>query len=107
MIQARIEQLHTDYGKIALWGAGGVITIFLFMYAYFLNASVWIVVERKSIEKEMATVGSRVAMLETAYFEEADKLTLGMAQSLGFNEPKETRFAIRDEGSGDTITLNR
>lgn len=107
MIQARIEQLHTDYGKFALWGACGVIMSLLFTYSYFLNASVWNVVERKNAEKEISIVGSRVALLEAEYFSETDNLTLATAKSLGFFESKETRFAVRGGEVQNTLTVNR
>ena len=107
MIQEHIEQLHTDYGRFALWGVCGAFMLLLFAYSYFLNASVWNVVERKNVEKEISVVGSRVALLEAEYFSETDKLTLATAKSLGFFESKETRFAVRGGEAQSVVTVNR
>lgn len=70
------------------------------MYAYFLNATIVHIVERKAVEKDIAAVTTHISELESSYMTMSTDITLSFAQEIGFIEPEKTVFASRDTYAG-------
>jgi len=76
----------------------GVFTAFLLiggLYVYFLGSIVFSVLERKTVETEVASLAQNVNDLEISYLKEDNSINLTLATSLGFTEAKGALFANR------------
>ena len=69
----------------------GALAIF---YVLILGNMVWNIVERRSLEREVATLGSAVHELELTYLSQSMNIDLIFSKNLGFTET-DTKFATR------------
>ena len=106
-MKTKALQLNIHYTKVIFAVFGVVLFLLLFLYSYFINASVLNIVERKEIEKSLAETNSYVSSLEAEYFNHIDDMNLDLAASLGFKEVLSSNFAYRKTSDVRTITLNR
>lgn len=87
----------TTFEKRAL--AGLILTAFLFlcMYVFFVNQTVWNVASRQDTAKKINAFSGEVASLESAYMNESASLTIERAYAMGFKEVshEETKFIER------------
>jgi len=105
-MKTKTLKLNTEYHRSTFWALAGTAFVLILMYSYFVNASVLSVVERKSIEQELATASSRVAELESEYFTSINSITLSLALSSGFVETKTSAFVARKAFARNILTLN-
>ena len=106
-MQTKALQLNIHYTKVIFAVLGAVLFLLLFLYSFFINASVLNIVERKNIEKKLSETNSYVSTLETEYFNHIDNVNLDLALSVGFEEVSSSNFAYRKASDGRTVTLNR
>lgn len=57
-----------------------------FMYLYFVQSSVFNIVERERISGEISTVSAKVSVLEANYITMRSAINIDTASSLGFSE---------------------
>ncbi len=106
-MQTKALQLNIHYTKVIFAVLGVALFLLLFLYSFFINASVLNIVERKSIEKKLVETNSYVSSLETEYFNNINNMNLDFALSLGFNEVSSSNFAYRKSSDGRAVTLNQ
>ncbi len=75
----------------------------LFAYIYFLSASVYHVVIRKELDREIASAHSEVSRLEAAYIDAQHQVSSSIASMEGFIVSEEKIFIDR---SDDTLVLS-
>jgi len=79
--------------------AGLVLAIFVFLclYVFFVNQTVWNVASRQDTVKKMSVFSGEIASLEAVYMNESAALTLDRAYAMGFKETSgaETIFVER------------
>jgi hypothetical protein len=63
-------------------------------YVFILGSMVFDIVERKALEKEVATLSNEVGELELSYLSVSNSIDLSLSSSMGFKETKAT-FATR------------
>lgn len=63
-------------------------------YVLILGSMVFDIVERKALEKEVATLSNEVGELELSYLSVSNSIDLSLSSSMGFKETKAT-FATR------------
>jgi len=99
-------KLNINNEQMAIFSLMGIVVSLLFAYAYFINASVLYVVERKTAEKESVVVLSRISDMETEYFRISEGISISLAHSLGFQEAEKISFADRKSVVRRAVTLN-
>jgi len=92
--------------QAAIFALVGIIALLLFAYAYFINASVLYVVERKAAEREGSAVLLRISAQETNYFSASEDINMSSAYSMGFKEASNISFANRKSIVRRAVTLN-
>lgn len=92
---AQFNILHTAFFAIA----GLLLTSILF-YAFFINATISNIVERKSVDRKIAETGVNIGELESVYMKLCTGITPVLAESLGFKETKNVTFAMRGSNLG-------
>ncbi|MFC1720858.1 hypothetical protein ACFL0K_01245 [Patescibacteria group bacterium] len=105
--KSKALQLNIHYTKVIFAVLGAALFLLLFLYSYFINASVLNIVERKEIEKKLVETNSYVSALESEYFKQIGGVNLDLAFSLGFEEVSNSNFAYRKSSDARTVTLNR
>ena len=86
---------------ILVWVLIFLLSVF---YALFVNQTVMNIVERQSIEKEMAALESRVGNLEFEFIAKKNEINLDYAYAQGFEDILDTRYIARgDDGSRLTL----
>jgi len=79
--------------------AGLVIAIFVFLclYVFFVNQTIWNVASRQDTFNKMTLIGGEIASLESVYMSESATLTLERAYAMGLKEisNSETTFVKR------------
>lgn len=101
-----ILQLYTH--QRAFWLLTGVILVGLVMYFYCINQTVHYVVERKSLENDLARLQARIGSLEFRYIEQRNAITRSTARQLGFRTDADPRYLRRPAlgqrgGSGEQL----
>jgi hypothetical protein len=66
-----------------------------FCYLIFLGNTVFNIVERQYLSKEIQTLSNKVSGLELDYISASNKVDLSLATSLGFKESSIKRYATR------------
>ena len=87
---------HTDRTMFLVLSAFVVVSFA--MYLFFVGTTILNIVDRKSLENENRSLGSKVSELELNYLSETNKIDLKLAYSLGFKDAGATTFAARDAG---------
>jgi hypothetical protein len=83
---------NAEQPKAIFWVLLVVICLCLFSYGYMVRASIVNIVERQDMEKEVASLGSRVLMLESEYVKVKNNVTLDSARALGFVAVSSQKF---------------
>ena len=73
-------------------------------YIYFVSASVLNVIARKEAVKEIASLGSRVSLLERDYYAATTAVTPKAGTQLGLSPVSETRYVHRPGSVGTAET---
>lgn len=79
----------------AFWYLVLIAVFFSGFYIYFVNGAIMNVVERQKIEKEIASINSRVSDLESSYLALNDKITVDYAMSIGFVKVAKEKYVYR------------
>lgn len=74
-------------------------------YIYFVNGAIMNVVERQKIEKQIASINSRVSDLESSYLALNDKINVDYAMSIGFVKVAKEKYVYR-KALGAKLSLN-
>lgn len=85
-IHAITRSIPVSFEKKAFYILVGVIALFLVAYVYLVNQTVWNIVSRKNITKEISNVAGEVASLESSYMALSGSITLDHAYTLGFQD---------------------
>jgi len=101
-----IQLNNINKEQAAIYTLVGIMALLLFAYAYFINASVLFVVERKDSEKKSSALLSQISTLETNYFNASENINISLAYSMGFKETSNISFANRKSIVRRAITLN-
>lgn len=94
-----ITNNNIETGKIILRALLVTIGLLALSYLYIISVTVWNIVERKSLEKEVQTLATDVGNLELEYLALSGSLNLEMSQTLGFREAKASFATRRSLGS--------
>lgn len=81
------------------WSLVVLIGAFVFMYGYFINATVLNTVSLQNIEEEIVDTRSEISQLEFALIEENKNLTKEFASNLGLVEISDTVFIARNSAN--------
>lgn len=96
---------NTILKKALFWTLAGMSVSAILLYAYFLNATVSNIVERKQLQKDIAVYNTKISELEFTYIQQQNKITLEKAKQIGFQEPDNPRYVRKDE-AGPTLSLS-
>jgi hypothetical protein len=93
----KVNAIMKKYQRNTFFVLSAFAVLFLGSYGYFVNKTVWNVVERQNVAKEIQKTSSEVAVLEASYMALSGTLTLDHAYALGFQEveTKDTLFVER------------
>lgn len=72
--------------KRILIALAAIAIFFLVAYVYLINQTVWNIVTRKNLTKEITEVSGQVAALESSYMTLSSSVTIDRAYALGFSE---------------------
>lgn len=103
MQQYKTKTLQVPYPVYFFWSLVGLIVIGIFLYAYFVNATIFHTAERQRIEDVLVDTKSKVSQLELALIETNRNVTRTYAHQLGFVDTHELVFVERDA----TVSLSR
>ena len=104
-MKSKASQPNIHNTKVNFAVLGAALFLLLFLYSFFINASVLNIVERKNIEKKMSETNSHLSSLETEYFNHINNINLDLALSIGFEEVSSSNFAYRKPSDGRTLSL--
>ena len=94
--------LSIEYSeRKAFWYLVLFVVFFSGFYIYFVNSAIINVVERQKIEREIASIGSRVSDLETSYLSLNNKINFDYALSLGFVKVEKEKYVYRKAQSAN------
>jgi hypothetical protein len=97
---------YTTLKKWLFWILAGTSVLSILLYAYFLNATVSHIVERKELQKDIATYNTQISELEFTYIQKQHEITLENARKLGFSEPDNPEYVTQGQ-VGPTLSLSR
>ena len=80
------------YDRRAVWAAIGLVVVSASLYAYFLAASIFAVVERNQAERKIEALAGVVSGLESKYVEVGKRIDLSLARERGFHEVVSPRY---------------
>jgi hypothetical protein len=78
------------------WALISLIVVSIFMYAYFVNATIFHTAQRQQIEDTLVDTKSKVSQLELALIESNRNVTRSYAHALGFTDTRDLVFVERD-----------
>lgn len=82
--------------QIIFWALASAIVFMAILYMYFVNKTVWNVVARQHIEKDMAALNSKLSDKEFQYINSVSAITMDTASRMGFvSADKATTFVAR------------
>ncbi|MBI2046143.1 MAG: hypothetical protein HYT28_01860 [Parcubacteria group bacterium] len=81
--------------KKIFWALSLFAALFVALYIYFVANATIAIVEREQIEDDIATLGGKLAAVESNYLAATAKLTPEFARSLGFQEITVPHFVSR------------
>jgi hypothetical protein len=84
--------------QILFWALATTIILLAVMYMYFVNKTVWNVVQRQHIESNIASLNSKLSETEFQYINSVSGITMETAQRMGFvSAADHTTFVAREE----------
>ena len=92
---------NTLYERERIWffSALACLAVSVFLYMYFLSASVFHVVMRKEIDKEVTASNSTLSSLETEYIEAQHEVSEEIASLRGYTRTEKKVFIDRTEST--------
>lgn len=88
-----------SYRKRILTALIGLLVLFAGSYAYFLQSTVQQVVERKSLDNQIAALHSEIGDAEYNYSASVSEVTMEKAEDLGFELVEDTTYVTRADHS--------
>lgn len=104
-IKNKILNIESPERK-AFWYLALFAVVFAGFYIYFVNGAIINVVERQKIEKEIASINSRISDLESSYISLNNKINLEYAFSAGFVKVAKEKY-VRRKTLGANLSFNR
>ena len=99
--------LNIEYsGRKSFWYLTLLTIIFSGTYVYFVNCAIINVVERQKIEREIASVSSRISDLESSYISLSGKINTDYAFSRGFVKVTKEKYVHRKTFSAN-VSFNQ
>ena len=90
------KQLNiNDIEKKIFWGVFALLFLLGTSYAFFVNKTILNIVERESLEEEVATLNSQISELEFDCIALKNNITIDYAHSVGFSNANNVKFASR------------
>lgn len=91
------EIIENNYTQIFLFRIL-IITLFVLFisYIYLIGSITFNVLERKSLEGDIRTLGNNISELEIVYLNNTNEINKNYAISKGFVEARQSIFATRD-----------
>lgn len=80
---------------MVFWGLVLLVMIFVGLYIFLIDRTIWNVVARQNDEKSLDSLNSQTAQLESTYMSMENSLDMNMAKSLGFNSAPDTKYINR------------
>lgn len=96
-------QQHTE--KRIFWGLVALIVCLVSSYIYFVNRTVFTIVKRQNMEKEISTLNSHIGELESKYISTKNSIDLDLAYSLGYKDVAQTKYVTRSQSTKE-LSLN-
>lgn len=103
MAKSLIAQFE-EYDRKIFWTLLSLIGVVVVAYLYYLSVSVYAVISRRTAEREVDKLTSKISLLESQYVMLDKKISLDMAHAQGFLDISVPRYISR-EASRDTFTL--
>ncbi|OIO32201.1 MAG: hypothetical protein COZ49_01220 [Candidatus Yonathbacteria bacterium CG_4_10_14_3_um_filter_47_65] len=85
------RDLEKKMARFFVFGIGS----FLFLYVYFIGASIFSSLAREDMNSIIRTIGSNVGELESTYVALSKEITLSEAELMGFVDPDTILYAKR------------
>ena len=98
----KILQLHNE--PRLLWTLVGAVTIFLAIYVYCVNQTVFNIIKRQRFEIQISELSSKIGVLESQYISLKNAVTIDLARTLGFKDSSSEFVSRKSLGRG--LSLN-
>jgi hypothetical protein len=92
-INKRID--NSEPLRVWFWSLVVVLFICIFSYGFCVRGAIVNIVDRQSMESELAALNSKVLNLESEYIKAKNAVTLEKAYSLGFIAVSDQKFVTR------------
>lgn len=102
-VTAKVETLEKP---ITAWALLGIIGVLLSVYVYFVSGAVANVISVKDVQSRIAALSSSIGNLEANYLAAKSSLSLDMALSAGYSEPKEVALYVSKK-TAVALSFNR
>lgn len=79
---------------------------FIFLYGYFISTSIFTVIVREEVDRDIITISSTISELEAKYLSLKNEITLEYAYSHGFLDISSKSYTQRASSQGRGLTVN-
>lgn len=84
----------------------GILAVSFALYIVFMGQTIVNIIERKNIETQTRNLSTEVSSLEIEYIALSKKVDYDLAQSLGYNDSKDTYYASRHQAMTSIIGIS-
>ncbi|HZS42934.1 MAG TPA: hypothetical protein VFA52_01815 [Candidatus Paceibacterota bacterium] len=91
----RTGSLNRLESPVVFWGVILALILFVGIYGYLVNKTVWNVVARQRAEKNITLLNTQLGSLESNYMSLKNNINLNLAHSLGFSQTTDTKYINR------------
>lgn len=102
-VQEKVERLENP---VTAWVLLSLITVMIFVYAAFINATISNIVATKDLQSKVAVLTTSVSDLESQYLSLKSTVTSDYALSQGFSQPQSDTVYISRATVG-SLSFNR
>jgi len=78
----------------------------IFLYGYFISSSIFNVIVREEVERDLVTLNSTIGELEAKYLAVKNEITIEYAYAHGFTDLSKKGYAPRTSTLGRGLTVN-
>jgi hypothetical protein len=91
--------------QIAFWMLAAAIIALAVMYMYLVNKTVWNVVAKQNMEKNMATLNSELSEKEFEYISSVSGITMETASKMGFVSAADKTIFVSRVDLGKNVAI--
>ncbi len=94
-MKVRAIKLNKLQNPNIFWSLVAGLIVFVGLYFYMVNLTVWNVVARQKAEKQITLLNSATGDMESSYMAAKNNINLNLAETMGFAATTNTKYVTR------------